>query len=68
MQIKISNIKVSVGHPANLRQWVVHSYPIADEEIMDFKILRESIDARKKDHIFYLYQVYVELKNEREEK
>lgn len=67
MQIKISNIKVPVGQAINLQQRVVHSYPIADEEIIDFKILRESIDARKKDHIFYLYQVYIELKNERED-
>jgi hypothetical protein len=67
MQIKISNIKVPVGQPAQLQQRVVQSYPIANQEIVSFKILRESIDARKKDHIFYLYQVYVELNSERED-
>ena len=67
MQIKISNIKIPVGQQRQLRQRVLQLYPIAEQDIEEFKILRESIDARKKDHIFYLYQVYVELKDERED-
>ena len=67
MQIKISNIKIPVGQQRQLRQRVLQLYPIAEQDIEEFKILRESIDARKKDHIFFLYQVYIKLKDNRED-
>ena len=67
MQIKISNIKIPVGQQRQLRQRILQSYPIAEQDIEEFKILRESIDARKKDHIFFLYQVYIKLKSKRED-
>lgn len=67
IQIKISNIKIPVGQQRQLRQRVLQLYPIAEQDIEEFKILRESIDARKKDHIFYLYQVYIKLKEKRED-
>ena len=67
MQIKISNIKIPVGQQRQLRQRILQQYPIAEHDIEEFKILRESIDARKKDHIFFLYQVYIKLKNNRED-
>ena len=67
MQIKISNIKIPVGQQRQLRQRILQLYPIAEQDIEEFKILRESIDARKKDHIFFLYQVYMKLKSNRED-
>ena len=67
MQIKISNIKIPVGQQRQLRQRILQLYPIVEQDIEEFKILRESIDARKKDHIFFLYQVYIKLKKNRDD-
>ncbi len=67
MKIKISNIKIPVEQKVDLKSRVTKEYNIAMEDIVDFKILRQSIDARKKDHVFYLYQIYLHLKNENED-
>lgn len=61
MQIKISNIKVPVEQRVDLKSLVGREYGIEPDDIIDFKILRQSIDARKKDLIFYLYQVSLTL-------
>lgn len=67
MKIKISNIKIPVEQNVDLKSRVAKEYQIAMDDIVDFKILRQSIDARKKDHVFYLYQIYLHLKNENED-
>lgn len=67
MKIKISNIKIPVEQKVDLKSRVGKDYKIAMENIVDFKILRQSIDARKKDHVFYLYQIYLHLKNENDD-
>lgn len=61
MQIKISNVKIPVEQKVDLKTRVAKEYGIALKDISDFRILRQSIDARKKDRVFYLYQVFIDL-------
>lgn len=64
MEIKIANIKVPVNRQTDLRQLVADGYGIAIEDVEDFRILRASVDARKKNCIVYDYQVYVKLRGD----
>lgn len=64
MEIKIANYTVSVTQKTDLRQAVINKYAISADDIVDFKILRCSIDARKRDDILYNYQFYLNLKKE----
>ncbi|HPT53193.1 MAG TPA: hypothetical protein PK740_07915 [Bacteroidales bacterium] len=64
MEIKIANYTVSVTQQTDLRQAVIKKYAIPADDIVDYKILRCSIDARKRDDILYNYQFYLNLKKE----
>lgn len=62
MEIKITNIKILVSQKIDLQQWICKKYKISEEQVIDFKILKQSIDARKKNHIVFNYQIYLRLK------
>lgn len=66
MLIKISNIKIPVEQSIDLKKYVVQHFPIREDDIEDLKILRQSVDARKKTQIFYLYQLLIKLKGDNE--
>lgn len=61
MKCKISNIKIPITAHLNLQDFVCRQYDINNQDIKDFKILRQAIDARKKNRIVYDYQVVVSL-------
>lgn len=61
--IRISNIKYPVLlEEANLPEYVAKKYKIGT--IKDFRIVRQSVDARKKDDIHYVYTVDLLTDNE----
>ncbi|MCQ2285347.1 MAG: hypothetical protein MJZ76_00530 [Bacteroidales bacterium] len=64
MKIKISNIKIPVENKEDLRQIICKKMRIPSSQIVDFKIFRLAIDARKRNQICYDYQVILELKGE----
>ncbi len=65
MKIKISHIVVPVTSPIHqLKDWVLKQYAIPSAAVADFKILRQSVDARKKSAVVYDYSVCLELKND----
>lgn len=67
MQIKICNIRIPVQQQRNLRGKVLRDFRLQEDEVEEFRILRESIDARKRSEVVYDYQVRLRLKNERPE-
>ena len=67
MQIKISNIRIPVQLQHSLRKKVLHDFRLSEDEVEEFRILRESIDARKRSEVVYDYQVRLRLKRERPE-
>ncbi len=63
--IRISNIKLLPGEEdILLRKKAAKKLHVAEKEISAVKIIKRSLDARKKDHIFYSYTIEAEVKNE----
>ncbi len=64
--IRISNIKIYEDiEDKNLIDFVINKYKIKKEDIINWYIVKKSIDARKKDDIHYNYSINIELKNEK---
>lgn len=61
--IRISNIKYPVVlDESNIPEYVIKKYKI--QNLKDFRIVKQSIDARKKNDIHYVYTVDVSADNE----
>jgi len=50
----------------NLKKLVFSLYPIKEEQVLSFTLHKKATDARKKDHVFFVYSIDVSLKNERD--
>lgn len=62
--IRISNIKYPLTlDESNLPEYIAKKYSI--ESMTDFKIIRQSVDARKKEDIHYVYTVDISAENEK---
>lgn len=60
--LQISNIRFSVATPQNqLKTLVLNKFRIDGADVTDFKILRASVDARKKNDVVYDYRVRLTL-------
>ena len=58
MTIRINNISLNIEEPLeNLKGKVAKKLRINESDIFEFKILKESIDARKKDNIKFNYSI-----------
>ncbi|NPV89237.1 MAG: hypothetical protein HPY50_00495 [Firmicutes bacterium] len=69
--IRIADIKIGITRAADLdveisalRYSILSRLRIDEPELIDFKIFKKSIDARKKEEITYVYTVDVEVRNE----
>ena len=60
MKYRINNIKVPIeDRNVDIRDFIVNKLRIKKEEIVSCKIVKESIDARKKD-IKYVYSILID--------
>lgn len=64
--IRIRQIKIELDkdNDQELYNKIIDKTKLSRDNIISFKINKKSIDARKKDNIFYVYEVDVEIKNE----
>ena len=63
--IKISNVKIrSDISEDELFAYIAKKYKINENDIIQKRIVKKSIDARNKSDIFYNYSVELECKNE----
>ena len=64
--IRVRNIKVNIENDNNsiLTDKVSKILHVNRKDILDIKINKKSLDARKKDNLFYVYELDVSLKNE----
>lgn len=63
--LRISQIKLNPGHTrGELEAKIIKSMHIHKEELLEFHIIRQSVDARKKPEIFYVYTVDVKVRHE----
>ena len=71
--LKVNQIKLPLNHSKNqLKEAIVHKLRITPEEMIDYRILKQSIDARKSGkgghagEVLYQYSVAVTLANEKQ--
>ena len=63
--IRIQQIKLPLEHSnCDIKKKVAKCLKIREEHILDFQIVKQSIDARKKNSIFYVYTVDIRLEDE----
>ena len=65
--IRIGQLKLHPNHSEQeLLQKIAKMLRVSEQEILRFQIRKQSIDARKKPQIQYVYTVDVEVKNEKQ--
>ena len=64
--IRLRQVKVALDNRDNLLNKVAQILRIKKEDILRYKIVKESIDARKKDNILFTYEIDVEVKKEKD--
>ena len=63
--LRISQVKIKPGHPVSaLKGAAAGLLRIPEEDITGIKIIRQSLDARKKPDLYYSYSLEVALKDE----
>ena len=61
--IRVRQVKVEIEKD-NLLEKIAKKLKVKQEEIINYKIVKKSIDARDKKSIYYVYEVDVELTNQ----
>ena len=65
--IQISQIKLQIPHTEDkLKEKILKLLHIRAQDMVSFRILKKSLDARKKPVLFYVYTVDVTVKKEKE--
>lgn len=63
--LRVNQVKIRTEHTEEqLKKKAAELLHIPTQEILEMKIVRQSIDARRKPEIFYSYSLEVEVKNE----
>ncbi len=62
--IRIPNLKVEIDKEINLKNIVAKKLKIKENEILDIKIKKKSVDARNKEKVQLIYTLDIKLKNE----
>ncbi|MDD6223777.1 MAG: FAD-dependent oxidoreductase, partial [bacterium] len=57
---------VTTNHEENIKKALAKKLRIDEKQINNFSIKKQSLDARKKEEIFYVYEVDVSLHNEKD--
>ena len=66
MMLRIREVKIpiSLDNDEYIKKKISKQLNISKEEIIDYKILKKSIDARDKNNILFIYEFALNLKNE----
>jgi len=68
MPIKINNIKVPIDSEYDLKEETARILRIPKSEINDFKIVKQSVDARRKNNLQLVYSVLINFNGNESEK
>ena len=63
--LRITNLKLPFDHTeADLKEAILAVLGVAEAELIEYTVFRRSTDARKRDAIFFLYLIDVEVRDE----
>ena len=63
--LRISQIKTSIDEPVEkVKSLLLKKLKIQESDLIDYRIYKESIDARHRGEINFIYTVDVQIKNE----
>ena len=63
--IRINQLKLDIHHSeADLKAKILKTLRIKEDALLSYSIQKQSIDARKKPDLFYVYAIDVIVKNE----
>ncbi|MCL6525221.1 MAG: hypothetical protein K6T34_11270, partial [Thermoflavifilum sp.] len=63
--IRLTGLKIPVDEDkSQIKRALIKRLRINERDLLDFKIYKQSIDARKTDMIYFVYSVDVRLSNE----
>lgn len=63
--LRISQLKLHIDHSEEqLKKKLIRELRIRPEELQGFEIRRQSVDARKKPELYFVYSVDVKVKKE----
>ncbi|MGE5653240.1 MAG: NAD(P)/FAD-dependent oxidoreductase [Bacillota bacterium] len=62
--IRVNNIKVDLDHRGSVEKVLLRKLGIAAADLVGYRIVKESIDARKDDMIYFVYTIDADVKNE----
>lgn len=60
--LRLHQVKVGTEHPVDLKLRAAEVLKVSVSDILSVKVIRQSVDARKKPEIFYNYTLDVEVK------
>ena len=63
--LRLSNIKLGLDED-NIKKSILKTLKIKEQDLINYSIYKESIDARNKNHIHFVYTVDIEVVNEKE--
>ncbi len=63
--LSLKNIKVAINKEDKLKDKILKTLRIKNNELLDFQITKKSIDSRDKNNVFYVFNVNVNVKNEK---
>ena len=65
--LRIRQIKLPINHNENdLKIKIAKKLKIKENDILNFKLNKQSIDARHKDNLMYVYEIDADIKNEKQ--
>lgn len=62
--LRLHQVKAGAEQTVDLKRCAAEALRVPVSDILDVKVIRQSIDARKKPEIFYIYTLDVEIKNQ----
>lgn len=63
--IRIRELKISANQNQNLMKAIMEQLKIEKKEILDYRVYKRSIDARRKENIMFVYIIDVQVKDEK---
>ncbi len=63
--LRVAGIKITINqNEADLKKALLKKLNISEADLIDYRIYKESVDARKRDQLYFVYTIDVSIKNE----